>query len=70
MGVLLEADTYTVVEVLDDAVVWVCASNPKYQYCYCDPNVGLMGYEDLMVDLGHNIYNMVVDVANIKATEV
>ena len=61
---------YIVVEVLDDAVVWAHASDPKYRYCYCDPNVGLMGHKDLMVTLGHNINNMVVVVANIRATEV
>ena len=30
MGVLLEADVYTVVEVSNDVVVWARASNPKY----------------------------------------
>ena len=70
MGALLETDAYTVVEVPDDAVVWACASDPKYWYCYCDPNAGLMGHEDLMVALGHNINNTVVYMANIRATEV
>ena len=70
IGDLLEADACIVVEVLDDAVVWACASDPKYQYCCCDPNVGLMGHKDLMVTLKHNINNAVVIVANIRATEV
>ena len=69
-GVLLEVDVYIVVEVLNDAVVQACASDPKYQYCYCDPNMGQMGHEDLMVDLGHNINNAVVVMANIRAIEV
>ena len=63
-------DTYTVEEVPDAAVVWACANDPKYRDCYCDPNVGLMGHEDLIVALGHNINNAVVVVANIRATEV
>ena len=70
MGDLLEADMYTVVEVPDAAVVWACTNDPKYQDCYCDPNVGLMGHEDLMVTLGHNINNAVVVVTNVRATEV
>ena len=69
-GALLEADAYIVVEVPDDAVVQTCASDPKYQYCYCGPNMGLMGHEDLMVILGHDINNVVVVVANIKVTKV
>ena len=70
MGDLLEADAYTVEEVPDAAVVQACANDPKYQDCYYDPNVGLMGHEDLMVALGHNINNAVVVVANIRAIEV
>ena len=69
-GNLLEADTYIVVEVPNDAVVLACASDPKYQYCYCDPNMGLMCHEDLMVALGHNINNVVVVIANIRAIKV
>ena len=69
-GALLEVDAYTVVEVSDDAVVWACASNPKNQYYYCDPKMGLMGHEDLMVTLGHNINNEVVDMANSRAIEI
>ena len=30
MGDLLEADVYTVEEVLDAAVAWACANDPKY----------------------------------------
>ena len=70
MGDLLEADAYTVEEVLDAAVVRACANDPKYRDCYCDPNVGLMGHEDLMVALGHNINIVVVVVANVRATKV
>ena len=70
MGDLLEADMYILEEVPDAAVVWAHDNDPKYQDCYCDPNVGLMGHEDLMVTLGHNTNNMVVVLANIGATEV
>ena len=70
MGDLLEADAYIVVEVLDDVVVWTRASDLKYWYCCYGANMGLMGHEDLMVDLGHNTNNLVVVVANIRATEV
>ena len=69
-GDLLEVDAYTVEEVPDAAVVQAHANDLKYRYCYCDPNVGLMGHKDLMVTLGHIINNAVVVVANIKAMEV
>ena len=69
-GNLLEVDAYIVVEVPDDAVVLACASDLKYRYCYYDPNMGLMGHKDLMVTLGHNIKNVVVVVANIRATKI
>ena len=49
MGSLLEAGVYTVVGVLEAAAVRPHASNYRYQDCCCDPNVGLMGYKDLMV---------------------
>ena len=68
--VLLEVNAYTVMEVLDNAVVQAHVSSLKHRYCYCDPNVGLMGYEDLIVALGHNISNAVVVVVNTRATEV
>ena len=70
MGDLLEVDAYTVEEVLDTTVVQACTNDPKYRGCYCDPNVGLMGHEDLMVALGHTINNAVVVVASIKTTGV
>ena len=69
-GDLLEADAYIVVEVSDNVVVRAHTSNPKYRYCYCNPNMGLMGHEDLMVTLAHNINNAMVVLANIRAMEV
>ena len=67
---LLKVDIYIVVEFLDNVVVRACASDPKYQYCYCNPNMGLMGNKDLMVIFGYNIHNSVLVMANIRATEV
>ena len=46
---LLEAGMYTVVEVLDAAMVRTHASDQRYLYCDCGHNIGLMGHEDLMV---------------------
>ena len=59
-GALLEVGVYTLVEVLEAAVVRPHASNWRYQDCYCDPNVGLLGHEDLMVALGPDNSNAVV----------
>ena len=69
-GVLLEAGTYIVEGVPDAAVVWAHASVPRYRDCCCEPNVGQMSHEDLMVILGHNINNVVVAIASIRAIEV
>ena len=68
MGDLLEADIYTVVEVLE-AVVRTHSNDPKYRDCCCDPNMGWMGHEDLMVALPPNISNTVVVVVNTRAME-
>ena len=68
MGALLEADAYTVVEVLEAVVVRMHSSYWKYRDCCCDPNVGQMCHEDLMVILTPNILNEVVVVVNIRAT--
>ena len=70
MGDLLEADAYTVVEVLEFPVVRTHSNNPRYQYCDCDPNVGWMGHKDLVVTLGPNTGNAVVVVVNTRAMEV
>ena len=56
-GALLEADAYIVVEVLEAAVVRTHSSDLKYRDCCCDPNMGRMGHEDLMVILAPNISN-------------
>ena len=69
-GALLEADAYTVVEVSEAVAVRTHASDPKYQDCDCDPNMGLMGHEDLMVALVPNTSNAVVVVVNTRAMEV
>ena len=69
-GALLEANTYTVVEVLEAVAVKMHSSDPRYQYCCYDPNVGLMGHEDLMAILPPNISNTMVVIVNNKATEV
>ena len=69
-GGLLEADAYIVEEVPDAVVVQVHASVLRYRDCCYEPNMGWMGHKDLMVILGHNINNVVVVMANIKAREV
>ena len=69
-GDLLEADTYTVVEVSEAVVVRMHSSDPKYWDCDCDPNVGWMGHEDLVVTLGPNTGNAVVVTVNTRAMEV
>ena len=69
-GDLLPADAYTVVEVLEAVAGRPHASNPRYQYCDCDPNMGLMGHEDLMVILGPNTSNIVVVMADTNIIEV
>ena len=69
-GDLLEADAYIMVEVSEAAVVRMHASVQRYQDCYCDPNVGLMGYEDLMITLVPDTNNVVVVVVNNRAIEV
>ena len=67
---LLEAGMYTAVEVSDAAMVRTHASDQRYQYCDCGPNVGLMGHEDLMVALGPDTSNAVVVVVDTRAMEV
>ena len=67
---LLEAGMYTVVEVSEAAAVRPHASNYRYRYCYYDPNVGLMGYKDLMVALRLNTSNMVVVIVDTRAMKV
>ena len=57
---LLEAGMYIVVEVLDTVVVRTHASDQRYWYCYCGPNMGLMGHKDLMVALVPDTSNVVV----------
>ena len=69
-GVLLVADAYIVVEVSDAAAVRTRASDQRYQYCDCDPNVGLTGHEDLMVALRPDTSDTVVVVVNTRATVV
>ena len=65
-GALLEAHMYTVVEVLETAAVRTHASNQRYQYCYCGPNMGQMGHEDLMVALGPDTSNAVVVMVDTR----
>ena len=67
---LLEVGMYTVVEVLEAAAARTHASDQKYPYCYCGPNVGLMGYEDLMVALGPDTSNAVVVMVDTRAIKV
>ena len=40
MGAQLEVDVYTVVEVSDVTAVRTHASDQRYRYCYCGPNMG------------------------------
>ena len=70
IGDLLEVDAYMVVEVLDAAAVRMHSSDPKYRDCCCNPNVGQMDNEDLVVNLGPNINNVVVVMVNTRATQV
>ena len=70
MVALLEVGLYTVVEVLDAAIVRTYVSDQRYQYCDCGPNVGLMGLKDLMVALGPDTSNTVVVVVDPRAMEV
>ena len=71
-GALLEADAYTVVEVSEAVVVRMHANVQRYHNCYCDPNVGLMGHEDLVVALAPktNTSNAVVVMVGTRAMEV
>ena len=69
-GDLLEADAYTVVEVLEAAVVSTHSSDLKYRDCDCDPNVGWMGHKDLVVALVPDTSNAVVIVINTRAIKV
>ena len=66
MGDLLEVDAYTVVEVSEAVAVRMHSSYPKYRDCDCDPNVGQMGHEDLMVILVPSVSNAVVVVVNTR----
>ena len=70
MGDLLEVDTYTVVKVSEDMVVRTHSSDPKYRDCDCDPNMGWMGHEDLVVALAPITSNAVVVVADTRVMEV
>ena len=70
MVALLEADTYTVVEVSEVVAVRTHSSDPKYQECDCDPNMCLMDHEDLMVALTPNTSNAVVVMADTRVMEV
>ena len=69
-GALLEADMYTVVEVLEAVAVRMHIRDPKYRDCCCNSNVGWLGHEDLMVILAPNINNIVVVIVDTRATEV
>ena len=69
-GALLVEDMYTVVEVLDTVAEMTYASNQRYWYCDCEPNVGLMGHKDLMVALGPDTSNVVVVMVDTRAMEV
>ena len=70
MVALLEAAIYTAEEVLDAAMVRTHASDQKYWYCDCGPNVGLMGNEDLIVALRPDSSNAVVVVVDTRAMQV
>ena len=70
MGDLLEVDMYTLVEVSEAVAVRMHSSDLKYQDCDCDPNMGLMGHEDLMVTLAPDTSNAVVVVADTRVIEV
>ena len=67
---LLEVGMYTAVEVSDAAIVRTHASDQRYQYCDCGPNMGLMGHEDLMVALGPDTSDAMVVVVDTRAMEV
>ena len=67
---LLEAGMYTVVEVSDATMIRTHASDQRYQYCDCGPNVGLMGHKDLMLALGPDTSDVVVVVVDTRAMEV
>ena len=68
-GDLLEVDAYTVVEVSKAAAVRIYSSDLKYRDCDCDPNMGRIGHEDLMVALALDTSNEMVLVANTRAME-
>ena len=70
MVALSEADAYTLLEVSELVAVRMHASNPRYQYCDCDTNVGLMGHEDLIVALAPDTSNAVVVVPDTRVIEV
>ena len=67
---LLEVGMHTTVEVSDAAMVRTDSSDQRYLYCYCGPNVGLIGHEDLIIALGPDISNAVVVVVDTRAMEV
>ena len=67
---MVEAGAYTVVAVLDAVAVRTHASDHRYPYCYCGPNMGLMGHEDLMVALAPDNSTVVVVVVDTRAMEV
>ena len=70
MGALLEAVASSVVEVSEAVAMRMHASNQRYRYCDCDPNVGLMGHKDLVVALMADTGNAVVVVVDTRAMEV
>ena len=67
---LLEAGMYTAVEASDAAMVRTHASDQRYRYCDCGPNMGLMGQKDLMVALGPDTSDIVVVMVDTRAMEV
>ena len=58
------------VEVSEAVVVRMHSSDLKYRDCDCDPNIGWIGHENLVVTLGPNTGNAVVVMVDTKATEV
>ena len=66
---LLEAGVHIVVEVPDATVVRTHAIDQRYRYCFCGPNVGLIGHENLMAALEPDTSNSVVIVVNTRAIE-
>ena len=57
-------------EVSQAVAMRTYASNYRYQDCCCDPNMSLVGHEDLMAALTPDTINAVVVVADTRALEV